>query len=103
MNELEPIIKTGRRNTIKESSKLDSKPTNGRQTVSGNVDKVSLSNSSTAKVSVGRSKSNTGEIRYELVNKFRDILQNESYEVKAHEIADKIVQKIRENKNNLIL
>jgi anti-sigma28 factor (negative regulator of flagellin synthesis) len=103
MNELEPIIKTGRRNTIKESSKLDSKPTNGRQTVSGNVDKVSLSNSSNAKVSVGRSKSNTGEIRYELVNKFRDILQNESYEVKAHEIADKIVQKIRENKNNLIL
>ena len=103
MNELEPIIKTDRRNTTKDSSKLDSKPVNGRKTVSGNVDKVSLSNSSTAKVSVGRSKSNTGEIRYELVNKFRDILQNESYEVKAHEIADKIVQKIRENKNHLIL
>ena len=60
-------------------------------------------NSSKSKVSAGRSKSNTGEIRYELVNKFRDILQNESYEVKAHEIADKIVQKIRENKNHLIL
>ena len=103
MNELDPIIKTGRRNSNKESSKLDSKPITVRKTVSGNVDKVSISNSSKAKVSAGRSKSNAGEIRYELVNKFRDILQNESYEVKAHEIADKIVQKIRENKNHLIL
>jgi anti-sigma28 factor (negative regulator of flagellin synthesis) len=103
MNELDPVIKTGRRNTTKELSKSDSKPITGKKTVPGNVDKVSISNSTKAKVSAGRSKSNTGEIRYELVNKFRDILQNESYEVKAHEIADKIVQKIRENKNHLIL
>ena len=103
MNELDPVIKTGRRNTTKESSKSDSTLITGRKTVPGNVDKVSLSNSSMANVSAGRSKTNKGEIRYELVNKFRDILENESYEVKAHEIADKIVQKIRENKNNLIL
>ena len=103
MNELDPVIKPGRRNTTKESSKSDSKPITGRKTVPGSFDKVSISDSSKAKVSAGRSKSNNGEIRYELVNKFRDILQNESYEVKAHEIADKIVQKIRENKNHLIL
>jgi anti-sigma28 factor (negative regulator of flagellin synthesis) len=103
MNELDPVIKTGRRNTSKELSKSDSTPITRRKTVTGNIDKVSLSNSSKAKVSAGRSKSNTGEIRYELINKFRDILQNESYEVKSHEIADKIVQKIRENKNHLIL
>ena len=46
MNELDPIIKTGRRNSNKESSKLDSKPITVRKTVSGNVDKVSISNSS---------------------------------------------------------
>lgn len=32
-----------------------------------------------------------------------NILKNGSYGVKANEIADKIVQKIRENKNHLIL
>ena len=103
MNELEQITKIDRRNTTKGPSKLGSNLVSGRKTESENVDKVTLSGSSNVKVSASKGKSNNGEVRYELVNKFRDILQNNSYEVKAHEIADKIVQKIRENKNHLIL
>ena len=103
MNELEPITKIGRRNNAKGSTKGERKPVAGSKSSSVNVDKVTLSGSSKAQAPASTSKSKAGEIRYELVNKFRDILQNESYEVKANEIADKIVQKIRENKNNLIL
>lgn len=71
---------------------------------SGNsADRVTLSESSRSKVPAQGSKSKTGEIRLDLVNKFRDVLQNGSYAVKADEIADKIVQKIRDNKNHLLL
>jgi len=38
------------------------------------------------------------EIRRELVKKFKSSLQKGNYKVKAPEIAEKIVQKIRENK-----
>jgi len=41
------------------------------------------------------------EIRFELVKKFKGFLQKGSYRVKAPEIAEKIVQKISENKQGL--
>jgi len=37
------------------------------------------------------------------VNKFRNVLRDGTYSIKADEIADKIVQKIRDNKNHLAL
>ena len=40
------------------------------------------------------------EIRLELVEKFKSSLQKGNYKVKAPEIAEKIVQKIRENKHS---
>ncbi|MFQ5672196.1 MAG: flagellar biosynthesis anti-sigma factor FlgM [Nitrospinales bacterium] len=42
------------------------------------------------------------EIRRDLVKKFRRVLKEGAYEVKAEEIADKIVQKIREEKDRII-
>ncbi|MBC8288197.1 MAG: flagellar biosynthesis anti-sigma factor FlgM [Nitrospinae bacterium] len=103
MNELEVTTKIGRRNPINGSAKGKSKPLTGSKPSSGDVDKVTLSEPSKAQSSASTSKATASEIRHELVNKFRDVLQKGSYEVKANEIADKIVQKIRENKNHLIL
>tara|TARA_B100000686_G_C16802584_1_gene987260 strand:+ start:895 stop:1197 length:303 start_codon:yes stop_codon:yes gene_type:complete len=45
----------------------------------------------------------SSEIRYDLVDKFKLDLKKGSYEIKGSEIADKIIQKIRDQKNNLTL
>lgn len=39
------------------------------------------------------------EIRHELVDQFREWLDNGNYRVRAREIADKMVQKIRDGRN----
>ncbi len=43
------------------------------------------------------------EIRHDLVAKVKATLANNSYEVKAQELADKMIQKIRENKTRFII
>ena len=102
MNKLEITTKIGRQNPIKGSAEGKNKPVTGNKFSSGHVDKVTLSEPSKAQASVSKSKATTSEIRHELVNKFRNVLQNGSYEVKANEIAEKIVQNIRENKKYLV-
>ena len=102
MNELEIPTKIGRRNQINGSAKGKNKPVIGNKLSSGHVDKVTLSEPSKAQASASKSKANANEIRHELVNKFRNVLQNGSYEVKSKEIADKIVQNIRESKHRLV-
>lgn len=103
MNELEITTKIGRRTPINGSAKGKNKQVSGNKSSSGSIDKVTLSEPSKAQASASGSKVIASEIRHELVNKFRDVLQNGSYEVKANEIADKIVQKIRKNKSRLVL
>jgi flagellar biosynthesis anti-sigma factor FlgM len=103
MNELEITTKIGRRNTINESAKGKNTPVTGNKHSSGHLDKVTLSEPSKAQASASKSKATTSEIRHKLVNKYRDVLQNGSYEVKANEIAEKIVQNIQDNKNRLDL
>ena len=103
MNKLEPTIKTGRQNALNESAKSKNKPAVGKPSSTKNVDQVTLSETSKTQASASEVKIVASEIRQDLVNKFRDILQKGTYEVKANEIADKIVQKIRENKNSMIL
>jgi len=103
MNELEPTIKIGRRSNVNGAIKGGNKPVKGTKSSSGTVDRVTLSEPSKAQASASTQKTIASEIRHELVNKFRDVLKSGSYEVKANEIADKIVQKIRENKNRLVL
>jgi flagellar biosynthesis anti-sigma factor FlgM len=67
------------------------------------IDRVTLSEVSKKQDTSKVSKGTTSEIRHDLVNKFRNILQDGTYSIKADEIADKIVQKIRDNKNHLTL
>ena len=102
MNKLEITTKIGRRNQINGSAEGKNKPVIDNKLSSGDVDKVTLSEPSKAQASASKSKDTANEIRHELVNKFRKVLQNGSYEVKANEIADKIVQNIRENKKHLV-
>lgn len=66
-------------------------------------DRVTLSETSRNQAPSKTPKSVAGEIRHDLVNKFREILREGTYSIKADEIADKIVQKIRDNKNHLAL
>ncbi len=43
------------------------------------------------------------EIREDLINKYKASLANGTYEVKAQELAEKMIQKIRENKTREII
>ena len=43
------------------------------------------------------------EIREDLINKYKVSLANGTYEVKAQELAEKMIQKIRENKTREII
>ena len=103
MNKLEPTSKIGRQDAINGSAKGKIKPVTGKSASAKNIDRVTLSETSKTQASASEVKSVASEIRQDVINKFRDILQKGSYEVKANEIADKIVQKIRENKNHMVL
>jgi flagellar biosynthesis anti-sigma factor FlgM len=101
MNELKSTLKLVREN----SSKSDSKATMRSVTSPSRkpLDRVTLSEVSKNQDKSKLSKGKTSEIRHDLVNKFRNILKDGSYSIKADEIADKIVQKIRDDKNHLTL
>ncbi len=103
MNKLDPTIKLVRGNTVKDNSK-GIKSSNNNSKPSGNTpDRITLSETSKKQDVSIKSKNKSGEIRHDLVNKFRNVLRDGNYSIKADEIADKIVQKIRDNKNHLTL
>ena len=64
-------------------------------------DRVSLS-----KTYKGNSSTNgreiASDIRYDLVKKYREVLADGTYKVKSTELADKMVQKVKENKNTVL-
>jgi flagellar biosynthesis anti-sigma factor FlgM len=103
MNKLEPTLKINRRDAINEPAKGKNQPITGKSSSSKDADRVTLSETSKTQASAAGIKTIASEIRQDLVNKFRNVLQDGSYQVKADEIADKIVQKIRENKNRMVL
>ena len=103
MNKLDPTIKLVSRNKVKVDSKgLKSIDKNFKPSGS-TPDRITLSETSKDQTVSTKSKKITGEIRHDLVNKFRNVLRDGNYSIKADEIADKIVQKIRDNKNHLPL
>ena len=104
MNKLNPTIKLNRRNAV--AQKLPNKAENhDNKTVNGESkkDQVSLSQTSKVKASIQGQGNIASEMRYDLIKKYREILDNGTYVVKAEELADKIVQKIRETKNRMII
>ena len=60
----------------------------------------------TIKVAIKRNankKDIVSDVRYDLVKKYREHLADGSYQIKSDELADKIVQKVKENKSMLLL
>ena len=103
MNELEPTLKLVRGNTAKSDAKGAKSSVSSSGPSGNSLDRVTLSEVSKNQTPSKTSKGITGEIRHDLVNKFRNVLRDGTYSIKADEIADKIVQKIRDNKNHLAL
>jgi len=103
MNEFEPKIKLVSGNTVKDDFRLINNSDKSSNEVAVPSDRVSLSQNIKEKTPSKETKNGNGEIRHDLVNKFRSVLQDGTYSIKADEIADKLVQNIRDNKNHLIL
>ena len=104
MNKLNPNIKINRQSAVAQ------KITNKSRKLDDNVnenknknDKVTLSSTSKVKASNQRQTNIVSDVRYDLINKYRKVLESGDYVVKAEELADKIVQKIRENKNRMVI
>lgn len=102
MNEFEPKIKSVSGNAIKEDFKLMNNLE--KVAIESDIpsDRVSLSNNIKKEPLSKELKNGSGEIRHHLVNKFKNILSEGTYSIKADEIADKLVQNIRDNKNHLM-
>ena len=103
MNKLNPTIKINRRNAIAQELSPKNNKSNNKVNEEIKNDQVSLSKTSKIKASVQDGNKIASDVRYDLINKYRDILNNGTYVVKADELADKIVQKIRENKNRIVI
>ena len=103
MNKLDPTIKLGNGNAVKTDSKGLKSSNNNSIPSETTLDRITISKTSENQDVSIKSKKATSEIRHDLVNKFRNVLRDGNYSIKSDEIADKIVQKIRDNKNHLAL
>ena len=104
MNKLNPNIKINRQSAVAQkltnkSRKLDDNIKEGKN----KNDKVTLSSTSKVKASNQGQTNIVSDVRYDIINKYREVLSNGNYVVKSDELADKIVQKIRENKNRMVI
>ncbi len=63
------------------------------------LDRVSISNKSRVTANSESKGKKSSEIRYDLVKKFQKELKKGFYEIKADAIAEKMVQKIRDDKD----
>ena len=103
MNEFEPKIKLVNVNTVKDDLGVMKNSSKSPKEIGATPDRVSLSHNIKRSSQSKELKNGSGEIRHDLVNKFRNVLREGTYSIKADEIADKLVQNIRDNKNHLIL
>lgn len=102
MTELDPTNKIGQRSSAKKAPARPARPSS-ESANAPSVDRVTLSHKpSQAPVKTESAKA-SGQIRDQLVNKFRDYLEQGTYQVKADEIAKKMVQKIQDDKDQTII
>ena len=105
MNKLNMVIKTneinssGQEFTSKSAKKANSNSSSREET---KPDRISLSESYKGKSSINK-KGIISDVRYDLVKKYREILADGSYQIKSNELADKIVQKVKEGKSSILL
>ena len=103
MNKLNMVLKTNEINSAghKFTSK-SAKNANSNSSEETKPDRISLSESYKGKSSINK-KGLVSDVRYDLVKKYREILADGSYQIKSNELADKIVQKVKEGKSSILL
>ena len=103
MNKLNIVLKTNEINSAGQEFTLKStKNTSSNTRNETKSDRISLSESYKGKSSINK-KGIVSDVRYDLVKKYREILADGSYQIKSDELADKIVQKVKETKNMILL
>ena len=103
MTKLNPALKINQRDSVRQEITIKSvKTDNGSVGKESKSDWVSLSESSKTEPLMDR-QGIASDVRFELVKKYREVLADGSYQVKSDELADKIVQKVKENKNTIFL
>ena len=103
MNKLNIVLKTNERNSAGQEFPLKSaKNPSSNTRKETKPDRISLSESYKGKSSINK-KGIVSDVRYDLVKKYREILADGSYQIKSNELADKIVQKVKEGKSSILL
>ena len=104
MTELDPTNKITQRSSAKKPPARPARPPlESAKTSATSGDRVTLSHKpNKATLETGGAKA-SGNIREHLVSQFREILEQGTYQVKADEIAKKMVQKIQEGKDQTII
>ena len=96
-------LKISNNDTLKIESKNISNEKKGKVAdIEKNMDKVSLSNSSKTDNSTQPRNKIASDVRYNLIKKYKAVLAEGTYKIKSDELADKMIQKIKENKNTVI-
>lgn len=103
MTELDPTNKISRTGSPKKSPVRPVNPTNSQANAAPSSDRVTLSHKPVQASSETSSAKSSSQIRDNLVSKFRDILEQGTYQIKADEIAKKMVQKIQDDKDKTII
>ena len=102
MTKLNPALKLNQRDSVRREFTIKSTEQNssniGKESRS---DRVSLSESYKGKSAID-ARGIVSDIRYDLVKKYREVLADGSYRIKSDELADKIVQKVKESKNRIL-
>ena len=101
MDDFFSLTKLGRRNQVNKAIP-NSKQISSKKEFGESLERITLSNRSKIRNPNQSNKLPSTEVRQDLVNKFRRDLDKGNYEVRAEEIADKIVQRIREEKDRKI-
>jgi len=103
MDKLNIVLKINKINSAGQefTSKLP-KNTSSSSREETRPDRISLSESYKGKPSKNK-EGIVSDVRYDLVKKYREILADGSYQIKSDELADKIVQKVKEGKSMLLL
>ena len=103
MNKLNMVLKTNEINSAgQEFTSKSAKNANSSSREETKSDRISLSESYKGKSSINK-KGIVSDVRYDLVKKYREILADGSYQIKSNELADKIVQKVKEGKSRILL
>jgi anti-sigma28 factor (negative regulator of flagellin synthesis) len=98
MTKLNSSLKIDQKNSINKEFTRKQYKNNIVSGKENNSDRVSLSKTYKGNSST-KGREIASDIRYDLVKKYREVLADGSYKVKSTELADKMVQKVKENKN----